>query len=213
MDPEEYARQLRKPEGDDALETTNRMAKLNKGIYAHAASVLPLIGHVRLLEIGPGNGSHARAWLEGNPDLHYSVLDYSRDVLDILQRNLAPWHSQLETNCGDARECTLYKKESTDAILSVNTLYFMDDLNSLFSLWLYALKPGGKLVLGFRPAAVMRQFPFSAHGFRLYDESEVRNALLSAGFHKVDEHLSEDEPREVEGRLVPVSGCCWVYQR
>jgi SAM-dependent methyltransferase len=107
----------------------------------------------------------------------------------------------------------LYRKESTDAILSVNTIYFMDDLESLFKLWLNTLKPGGKLVLGFRPAAVMQQFPFSAYGFRLYDENEVRCALLSAGFHKVEEQLFEDEPREVEGRMVPVSGCCWVYQR
>jgi SAM-dependent methyltransferase len=213
MNPEEYARQLRKPEGDDALETTDRMAKLNKGFYTQAASVLPLSGHFRLLEIGPGNGSHAREWLEANPDLQYTVLDYSQDVLDILQGNLAPWHSQLATVCGDAREGALYRKESTDAILSVNTLYFMDDLESLFRLWLQALKPGGKLVLGFRPAAVMRQFPFSAHGFRLYDETEVRSALLSAGFHKVEEQFFEDEPREVEGLMVPVSGCCWVYQR
>jgi hypothetical protein len=95
----------------------------------------------------------------------------------------------------------------------VNTIYFMDDLEALFRLWFQSLKPGGKLLLGFRPAAVMRQFPFSAHGFVLYGEAEVRNALLSAGFEAVDEIEFQDAPREVDGREVSVSGCFWVHRR
>ena len=89
----------------------------------------------------------------------------------------------------------------------------MDDLEALFRLWLESLKPGGGLLLGFRPAAVMQQFPFSAHGFALHAEKEIRIALLAVGFKAVDEIEFQDAPRELDGREVPVSGCFWVYQK
>ena len=212
MDPEQYARQLRKPEGADALATTLRMEQLNSRFYTQATTWIPESGNLTLLEIGPGSGAHALPWLKANPTLHYHALDYSTDVLAICQVRLKERRSQTRFTAGDARNPELYEPDSCDVILSVNTIYFMDDLEALFRLWFESLKPGGKLLLGFRPAAVMRQFPFSAHGFVLYGEVEVRNALLSAGFEAVDEIEFEDNPREVDGREVPVSGCFWVYQ-
>ena len=205
--------QLRKPEGAEALATTARMEQLNALFYYHAESQLPEQGELKLLEIGPGNGAHALPWLKENPTLHYHALDYSTDVLAICQVRLKERRTQTRFTAGDARNPELYEPDSCDVILSVNTIYFMDDLEALFRLWFQSLKPGGKLLLGFRPAAVMRQFPFSAHGFVLYGEAEVRNALLSAGFEAVDEIEFQDAPREVDGREVSVSGCFWVHRR
>ena len=213
MDPEAYARQLRKPEGAEALATTARMELLNALFYYHAESQLPEQGELKLLEIGPGNGAHALPWLKANPSLHYHALDYSPDALAICQVTLKDREDQTSFTAGDARNPVLYEPDSCDVILSVNTIYFMDDLEALFRLWLESLKPGGRLLLGFRPAAVMRQFPFSAHGFVLYGEAEVRNALISDGFKAVDEICFKDSPREVDGSEVPVSGCFWVYQK
>lgn len=213
MDPEQYARQLRKPEGADALATTARMEQLNAQFYSHATSALPEQGELTLLEIGPGNGAHALPWLEANPGLHYNALDYSPDVLEICARTLARKQGQTALMAGDARDPASYREHSCDLVLSVNTIYFIAKLEGLFRLWWQTLKPGGKLLLGFRPAAVMQQFPFSAHGFVLYGEADVRKALIFAGFKAVDEIEFQDAPREVDGREVPVSGCFWVYQK
>lgn len=205
--------QLRKPEGTEALATTARMEQLNALFYYHAESQLPEQGELKLLEIGPGNGAHALPWLKANPSLHYHALDYSPDALAICQVTLKDREDQTSFTAGDARNPVLYEPDSWDVILSVNTIYFMDDLNALFRLWFESLKPGGKLLLGFRPAAVMRQFPFSAHGFVLYREADVRNALILSGLKAVVEIEFQDAPREVDGREVPVSGCFWVYQK
>ena len=213
MDPEQYARQLRKPEGADALATTARMELLNSRFYACASRHVPKQGALTLLEIGPGNGAHAVPWLEANPALHYRALDYSRDVLAICAAGLHPWEAQTAFIHGDARNPACYAPLACDLILSVNTLYFIDDLQGLFRLWWQTLKPGGKLLLGFRPAEIMRQFPFSAHGFILHEARDVRVALQAAGFIPEEEMEFEDAPREIAGREVPVRGCCWIYRR
>jgi ubiquinone/menaquinone biosynthesis C-methylase UbiE len=144
MDPEQYARQLRKPEGADALATTLRMEQLNSRFYTQATTRIPESGNLTLLEIGPGSGAHALPWLKENPTLHYHALDYSTDVLAICQVRLKERRTQTRFTAGDARNPELYEPDSCDVILSVNTIYFMDDLEALFRLWFQSLKPSNQ---------------------------------------------------------------------
>lgn len=213
MNPEEYARQLRRPQGDDALATTARMEALNGRFYEQVQPYLPPYAPFTLLEIGPGNGAHAVPWLKALPGLQYRALDYSQEVIALWKKRLEPWAERCSASCGDARDAGQYRAASCDILLSVNTIYFMDDLPALFRLWHHALQPDGRLILGFRPASVMRQFPFSAHGFRLHEAEAVAEALRESGFHKETTLEFEDDPREVAGKLVPVSGYFWVYKR
>ena len=54
--PEEQAAQLRKPSGKGAIEIMDYMNKGNAVLYAAALDYLALKSHLKVLEIGQGNG-------------------------------------------------------------------------------------------------------------------------------------------------------------
>lgn len=70
---------------------------------------------------------------------------------------------------------------SLDAVITVNTVYFIDDLDRACAELARVLRPGGRVVVGIGDPAAMAKMPFTAHGFRLRPVDEVSGALQRAG--------------------------------
>ena len=81
---------------------------------------------------------------------------------------------------------------SLDAAITVNTVYFVDDLDAAFSELARVLRPGGRAVVGIGDPDVMTRMPFTAYGFTLRAIEDVIAALENAGLKVVEhQHLSE----------------------
>ena len=81
-----------------------------------------------------------------------------------------------------------------DALISVNTLYFVADLAPAFAELARVLAPGGRAVLGVADPDWMATMAVTAHVFRLRPVAELVAGLASAGLAVREEKL--DDRRE-----------------
>lgn len=81
---------------------------------------------------------------------------------------------------------------SLDAVVTVHTLYLVDDLDAACGELARVLRPGGRAVVGIGDPDVMAQMPFTAYGFTLRAIEDVVAALERAGLTLVErQRLSE----------------------
>ncbi|HEY0149468.1 MAG TPA: class I SAM-dependent methyltransferase [Allosphingosinicella sp.] len=74
-----------------------------------------------------------------------------------------------------------------DAAASLNSLYFWPDPQAAFAEIARVVRPGGRLVIGFEPAAELRKYGGHVHGFRLFEVADVRALMEGAGFGEIAE--------------------------
>jgi arsenite methyltransferase len=80
---------------------------------------------------------------------------------------------------------------SLDGVITVNTLYFVADLERTFAELARVLSSSGRLVIGIGDPDAMKALRFTAHGFRLRPLDEITTTLIAAGLtiirhHRVD---------------------------
>ncbi|WP_345494068.1 class I SAM-dependent methyltransferase [Nocardia callitridis] len=68
-----------------------------------------------------------------------------------------------------------------DAAITVNTVYFVQDLDAAATELARVVRPGGRLVVGIGDPEAMAKAPFTEYGFTLRPVAEVRAALERAG--------------------------------
>ncbi len=83
---------------------------------------------------------------------------------------------------------------SVDAVVSTNTIYFVDDLGAALSELARVLRARGRLALGVGDPAAMAKMPFTKHGFALRPISEVVESLRLAGFTLIEDRRVGDGP-------------------
>ncbi len=81
-------------------------------------------------------------------------------------------------NCKDLP----YRHELFDKVCTSNPMYFFEDPLDNFQEIFRVLKPGGKLVVGFRDKAQMKNLPLSADVFNAYTLDEGKLFLLNSSF-------------------------------
>lgn len=98
---------------------------------------------------------------------------------------------------------------SLDGAITINTIYFIADLELALSELARALKPSCHTVIGLADPEWMSQLPTSDYGFRLRPVSEVKAAAAQAGL-VVDEHRRVPEGAHPYHLLVvrPASSVC-----
>jgi arsenite methyltransferase len=82
--------------------------------------------------------------------------------------------------------------KSLDAAITVNTVYFITDLEAACNELARVLRPGGRAVLGIGDPQAMARLPFTAYGFTLRPVDEVVAALRKAGFKDVEQRRIAD---------------------
>jgi ubiquinone/menaquinone biosynthesis C-methylase UbiE len=74
---------------------------------------------------------------------------------------------------------------SLDAAITVNTIYFVDDLDLAFAELARVLRPGARVVVGLGDPDAMADSPVTAHGFVLRSVDDVLASLARAGLQSV----------------------------
>ena len=82
---------------------------------------------------------------------------------------------------------------SLDALITVNTVYFVSDLDAACAELARVLRPGGRAVIGIGDPAVMAKLPFTRHGFAIRPVGEIAAALQNSGL-QVEQRRIEDKP-------------------
>jgi SAM-dependent methyltransferase len=83
---------------------------------------------------------------------------------------------------------------SLDGLITVNTIYFIDDLDQAFRELARILTSSGRAVIGIGDPDAMEKMSFTAHGFRLRPVDEIETALNDVGL-TIIEHLRVGDGR------------------
>jgi SAM-dependent methyltransferase len=86
---------------------------------------------------------------------------------------------------------------SVDAAITVNTIYFVEDLGRAFAEIARVLAPGGRVVIGIGDPDAMSENPVTQHGFRLRPVADVVSALTTAGLTLEEDKLLDSSPHTV----------------
>jgi ubiquinone/menaquinone biosynthesis C-methylase UbiE len=184
--PEFIARQSSRPRGMIGRLLGHVMAIETASLNSEALGLLALQPSDRVLEVGFGHGRTIRLAAAQVPQGFVAGVDVSGDMVRMARRrclNLAG-KGLVELMVGDSRRLP-YADTSFDKVLCVHTIYFWEepikDLCEMFRV----LRPGGRLVLGFRAKSdkgSTTDFPETVYSF--YSIDEVSTLLVSAGFEK-----------------------------
>jgi ubiquinone/menaquinone biosynthesis C-methylase UbiE len=162
------------------------MAIETASLNSEALGLLALQPSDRVLEVGFGHGRTLRLAAAQAPQGFVAGVDVSRDMVRMARRRCLDLAGKglVELMVGDSRRLP-YADISFDKVLCVHTIYFWEepikDLCEMFRV----LRPGGRLVLGFRAKSDKGStidFPETVYSF--YSINEVSPLLESAGFEK-----------------------------
>jgi arsenite methyltransferase len=82
---------------------------------------------------------------------------------------------------------------SVDALITVNTVYFISELDAACAELARVLRPGGRAVIGIGDPDVMARLPFTKHGFTIRPVAEIAAALENSGL-QVGQSRIDDKP-------------------
>jgi SAM-dependent methyltransferase len=135
-------------------------------------------------DIGFGGGLGLDLLLQriGDTGLVHGV-ELSGDMLDRARSRFARQiqNGTLRLELGSLTALPLDDK-SVDAAITVNTIYFVPDLDTACAELARVLRPGGRAVLGIGDPEAMARLPFASYGFTLRPITDVAAALQNSGF-------------------------------
>lgn len=177
------ARQLGEPTGWTGRLVARTLNSNNRAMVAAAcrAAQPPRSGTVA--DIGFGGGVGLAVLLdEVGEDGRVHGVEISDTMLDLASRRFRSdvHRGRLQLQRGSLTGLPL-EDDSLDAALTVNTLYFVEDLPAAVAELARVLRPGGRVVLGVRDPTVMAGIPVTRHGFRLREPEEIEPELERAG--------------------------------
>jgi len=147
----------------------------------------------RVLEVGFGSGYLLKKILSAGPCAHAAGVDASADMVRLAGRRLREY---IETGKARVREGSIEALPFGDGeftkLCTVNTIYFWREPVAALSECRRVLREDGLLVLCFNAKEDLERWPGHRHGFRLYELSEVEDALQRAGFGALDVAVARD---------------------
>jgi SAM-dependent methyltransferase len=214
IDPKVLGQQLMKPTGDIGKDVGLIMNNTNAALYELAFSLLDLNEATSLLEIGFGNGLFFPRFIALAPHIKLAGTDFSEVMCrEAAQRNADLVAAQrLDLRCEDSQKMS-FAAGSFDWVLGLNTLYFWEEPHAHLSEIARVLKPKGHLLLGYRPKSAMVRSPFAQECFRLFEPSEIRALLESAGFDVEVEKTKEVQRVSADGKIVSSTDICVVARK
>ena len=147
--------------------------------------------HEAVLEVGFGGGG-LLAMLTKATEGRVIGVDVSRAMLARARRRFRRV-SQVAVYQASVEALPL-EDASVDKACSVNNLYFWPDPAAGMAELARVVRPGGRLAVAFEPPEELRKWPGHRHGFRLFQEEEVRRLMEGAGF--TDIHRAEGRGRK-----------------
>ncbi len=183
-----FSLQARKPSGFIGRFVMTKLFNFgNADLNAFVKECLALESRDRVLEIGFGPGKLIGEMASITTEGSVEGVDYSKTMLSQAKkansRHIASGRVLLrECECGSLP----FEDGAFDKLCSTNTLYFWDKPEDYFSEMFRVLRPGGKVVIGFRDDEQMSGLALSEDIFSLFSKNDVINLLLNAGFREAE---------------------------
>lgn len=192
------AAQLRQPNGDFAKEIGKRMNLSNQQIHQFTFEELSLHPQQEILEIGMGNGHFVHELFNRCPEIIYTGIDYSKEMVVASRNNNVELCRQ---NKAQFLHCAIddlpYSEPIYDRIFTINTLYFWSQPDTTLTTIKRLLKTEGLLTIAIRPKHIMEHHPFTEYGFTLYSKEDVCKLLEKNSF---------EISRVIEKKETPATG-------
>jgi SAM-dependent methyltransferase len=185
-----YARQLRHPRGLAGRWVGRRLNRANAANLTAAVDALRLAPGQTALDVGFGGGLSLDMLLDKvGPDGHVHGVDVSRSMVGRAARRHrgAVRAGRLELHEAPMDRLPL-PDSAMDGAMTVNTIYFVSDVDAAFAELARVVTPGGRLVVGLAHPEAMTGKPMVRHGFRVRTLAEVEAALRGAGLALAEDH-------------------------
>jgi ubiquinone/menaquinone biosynthesis C-methylase UbiE len=189
------AEQLKKPQGELAIQVGEKMNEVNETINLLSIEALQPQKGDNILEIGMSNGCFVRRIFEKEPSITYTGCDYSiKMVYEATRINKDLVDAQkAEFIIADANELPL-ESESFDKLMLVATLYYLDDIVSTFAEFSRVLKDKGRLVVSIRPKQTMEKYGTANFTGNMFSREDFEALVQNNGFRLIslEEHSEPD---------------------
>ncbi|MCB9251928.1 MAG: class I SAM-dependent methyltransferase [Flavobacteriales bacterium] len=207
--PKKIAGQLRNPNGKLGNLVARKMNESNALLYDLTYKMMNVSEGESVLEIGCGNGNFFQKLLGKADELNLYGLDSSE-----LMVQTAREFNESIINDGkleiihSTSSAIPFESNFFDKIFCINVVYFWESAEeNLFEI-LRVLKPGGKFYASIRLKESMEIFPFTKHGFKMYDHLSWKKELLNHHFEEIEYELLTEKGLEFNGLKYDLKSAC-----
>jgi len=189
------AKQLGHPSGARGRLVGAALNRGNRGFVNAAVQALDAGAAGEVADIGFGGGVGLKLLLDNvGPSGRVHGVEVSDTMLSNAARRFrrSVNAGRLTLHAGSLTRLP-FADHSLNGALTVNTIYFVADLDRAISELARVVAPSGRIVIGVADPAVMARMPFTGHGFQLRPVSVVISALGEAGCEVEHRRVSDDE--------------------
>ena len=183
--PELIARQSRQPSGWFGEIVARVMSVETRPVNRLAVDELALRAGEAVLEIGCGHG-RTLARLADTPGAYLAGIDPSEVMARLARKRMRPWIDTGRAEIALASSAKIPHPDGRfDAALGVHVVYFWNDPLADLGEIRRVLRPGGRVLLGYRPRdeETVAALPATVYALRTMDQIEA--LLAESGFVEV----------------------------
>lgn len=185
----ELARQLRHPGGLVGRLISKGLNRGNRRLIEGAVQALPSGRDAVLADVGFGGGIGLRLLLDRPDASTVHGVEVSTEMIRQARGAFAADLAAGRLHLHHASITALpLAASSLHGVITVNTVYFVDDLDLAFSELARTLASAGRAMIGIGDPEAMRKLSFTAHGFRLRPVADIEAALERSGL-RLCEHV------------------------
>lgn len=193
--PTFIARQAARPSGLLGRLLLRIMAGETARFNDEVVDALAIAADEHALELGFGHGRTLDVAAHRAPDARFTGLDVAPTAVRTATRRCRALveAGRLHLRTGDGVPLP-WDDKSFDAAFAVHTLYFWPDAPRQLAELRRVLRPGGRLVLGFRERTDDALARFPPPTYRFFASDEVRTMLDGAGFGTTEVRVATSSP-------------------
>lgn len=199
------AAQFRSPSGELGNTVAENMNRNNQEMIFHAFELLNVRPGECVVEIGPGKAIHVENWLKALKPIRYRGFDHSEDMVNLSNELVKQWDTELLKGSEvsfeliDGENYPL-KNGTVDKIITVNTLYFIANIDDWLKELYRILRKSGLCNITFALPEFMEKIPFTQYNFKLYTAEEFEEFCKKSPFSSYQIVFGENEVIDIEGR-------------
>jgi SAM-dependent methyltransferase len=196
--PEFLLRQLAQPHGWFAPITAWLLNRGNGDQIQRAIAALELASHHKVLDIGFGGGQGFPTLLRVCSEGKVAGIDPAETMVRrarrIWSREIEAMRLQIEHGSVSSLP---WDEGRFDRVMTVNTIYFWEDLEAGLHEVRRALAPGGAFLISVLPPQTLERWGYTGQGFRVAAPSFYAEAFRAVGFDEVTVQETGDRRKSI----------------